>query len=64
MSPAFHREAALTLRRVAEAESTSGLRAALHEIADFHEAESLAVPTVPGDLADCRIHRPDPLDFP
>lgn len=64
MSPAVHREAALTLRRVAEAESTSGLRAALHEIADFHEAASLAVPVATGDLTDCRIHLPDPLLFP
>jgi hypothetical protein len=64
MSPADHRTAARLLRCVADAESTPVIRAALHQIADHHEAESLAVPTVPGDLADCRIHRPDPLDFP
>jgi hypothetical protein len=64
MTAADHRAAALLLRRVAEAESTAGLRAALHEIADHHEAASLAVPTVAADLTDCRIHLPDPLSFP
>ena len=64
MSPAVHRDAAALLRRVAEAESTAGLRAALHELADAHEAASLAVPTIAADLTDCRIHLPDPLSFP
>lgn len=64
MSPAVHREAVVLLRQVAEAESTADLRAALHKLADAHEAASLAVPTVAADLTDCRIHLPDPLSFP
>jgi hypothetical protein len=40
------------------------LRELYHRAAEYHEAESLAVPAVPGDLADCRIHLPDPLLFP